>query len=245
MFNASDKVALITGATGGIGQATVKLFLDCNAEVITTGRSIGKLNAIYKNQKKVHCIEADFSSEEDAKSAIKESLKKYSKIDFVVHCAGAVGNGSFANTTLKEWHKLLNINLTSAFLLSREVYPALKKTSGSLVLVSSVNGSHGGSSVSGPVYAISKAGINNMTRYLAKEWSKDKIRVNCVSPGPVDTPMLERLTDEQHQKAKDSTLLGRYSTAEECAGLITFLCSPWAESMTGTIENISAGIILD
>ena len=84
-----------------------------------------------------------------------------------------------------------------------------------------------------------------MTRYLAKEWAKDNIRVNCVSPGPVDTPMLDRLTLEQHKNAKAATLLGRYSTAEECAGLIVFLCSPWAQSMTGTIENISSGIVLD
>ncbi len=245
MFNASNKVALITGATGGIGKATVKLFLECNANVVATGRSIEKLHSLYKNDQNVFSIEANFSNENDTKSAIKQTVKKFNRIDYVVHCAGAVGGGLLAETSLEKWYELLDINLTSAFLLCRESYPSLKKTSGSLVLLSSVNGSHGGSSVSGPAYAIAKAGINNMTRYLAKEWSKDNIRVNCVSPGPVDTPMLNRLTAEQHKSAKAATLLGRYSTADECAGLIVFLCSPWANSMTGTIENISSGIILD
>jgi len=245
LFDASKKVALITGATGGIGKATSKLFLKCNAKVVATGRSLDRLNALFKNDKNVFSIEADFSIESEAKSAIFQAVNKFSRIDYVIHCAGAVGKGTFSDTSLKEWYEILDINLTSAFLLCRESYPALKKTSGSLVLLSSVNGSHGGSSVSGPVYAISKAGINNMTRYLAKEWSKDNIRVNCVSPGPVNTPMLDRLTTEQHKIAKAATLLGRYSTADECAGLIVFLCSPWARTMTGTIENISSGIILD
>ena len=245
MFNARNKVALVTGATGGIGEATVNLLLKCNASVVATGRSIDKLNSTYRNHKKVYSVQADFSNEDDAKSAIMRAEDKFHSIDYVIHCAGAVGEGSLSNTSLKQWYEILDINLTSAFLLSRESYPALKKSSGSLVLLSSVNGSHGGSAVSGPAYAISKAGINNMTRYLAKEWAKDDIRVNCVSPGPVDTPMLDRLTSDQHKNAKAATLLGKYSTAEECAGLIVFLCSPWAQSMTGTIENISSGIILD
>ncbi|MBL42669.1 MAG: hypothetical protein CMM49_08435 [Rhodospirillaceae bacterium] len=245
MFDASGKVALVTGATGGIGEATVRLLLECNAKVIATGRSPSKLNAIFKNENDVFPIKANFSKEKEAKAAINRSIDQFEKIDYVIHCAGAVGSGCLSDTSLDEWYKILDINLTSAFLLCREAYPILKKTSGSVVLLSSINGTHGGSNVSGPVYAISKAGINNMTRYLAKEWAKDNIRVNCVSPGPVDTPMLDRLTLEQHKNAKAATLLGKYSTAEECAGLIVFLCSPWAQSMTGTIENISSGIVLD
>ncbi len=245
MFDASGKVALVTGATGGIGEATVRLLLECNAKVIATGRSPSKLNTIFKNENDVFPIKANFSKEKEAKAAINSSIDQFEKIDYVIHCAGAVGSGCLSDTSLDEWYKILDINLTSAFLLCREAYPILKKTSGSVVLLSSINGTHGGSNVSGPVYAISKAGINNMTRYLAKEWAKDNIRVNCVSPGPVDTPMLDRLTLEQHKNAKAATLLGKYSTAEECAGLIVFLCSPWAQSMTGTIENISSGIVLD
>ncbi len=245
MFDASGKVALVTGATGGIGEATVRLLLECNAKVIATGRSPSKLNTIFKNENDVFPIKANFSKEKEAKAAINSSIDQFEKIDYVIHCAGAVGSGCLSDTSLDEWYKILDINLTSAFLLCREAYPILKKTSGSVVLLSSINGTHGGSNVSGPVYAISKAGINNMTRYLAKEWAKDNIRVNCVSPGPVDTPMLDRLTLEQHKNAKAATLLGKYSTAEECAGLIVFLCSPWAQSMTGTIENISSVIVLD
>ena len=236
---------MITGASGGIGKATVDLFLKCGAKVAVTGRSIDKLNQIFSKSSGVLSIEADFSNEEDSKRAIDITLNRFNKINFVVHCAGAVGKGRLDQTSLDEWKNLININLTSAFLLSRESYFPLKESSGVLILLSSVNGIHGGSSVSGPAYAIAKAGVINLTRYLAKEWSNDGIRVNCVSPGPVDTPMLDRLTSEQHAKAKASTLLGNYSTAKECAGAIIYLCSPWSSSITGANQNISSGIILD
>ena len=234
-------MALVTGATGGIGAATVSILSECGANVAATSRS----KSLIKETSSIFPIEANFSYEKDAKHAIEQTLDRFGKIDYVAHCAGAVGSGRLDQTSLKDWNRLLEINLTSTFLLCKEIYQPLKKTKGSLVLISSVNGTHGGSEVSGIAYATSKAGINNITRYLAKEWAKDQIRVNCVSPGPVDTPMLDRLTAEQHAYAKASTLLGKYSTAEECAGLIAFLFSPWSASITGTIKNISAGIVLD
>ena len=85
----------------------------------------------------------------------------------------------------------------------------------------------------------------NLTRYCAKEWAPDGIRVNAISPGPVDTPMLDRLSADQHAGLKAALPLGKYATADECAGAVLFLCSPHAASMTGTIMNISSGLVLD
>ncbi|MDA0367420.1 MAG: SDR family NAD(P)-dependent oxidoreductase [Proteobacteria bacterium] len=244
-YNGKDKVALVTGATGGIGGAAVKLFRAAGTTVIATGRDQHKVEGLFRNDAQVLAIEGDFSSEQSARRAVATAMGRYGRIDHVIHCAGAVSKGRIEETSLEEWHRQLDVNLTSAFLLCRETYDALKASKGCVVLLSSTNGIHGGTAVSGLPYAVAKAGVINLTRYLAKEWAPDGIRVNCVMPGPVDTPMLDRLTPEQHERTRAATLLGRYSTAEECAGMIVHLCSDYAASMTGTVSNVSAGNVLD
>lgn len=244
-YQGAGKVALVTGATGGIGGATVRLFRECSANVVATGRDQHRLEQFFHGEEGVLTVEADFAKETDARRAIAVALQRYGRLDHVVHSAGQVGKGRIEETTLSEWHRLLDVNLTSAFLIAREARAALKESKGNLVLVSSTNGMHGGTAVSGLPYAMAKAGVINLTRYLAKEWAPDGVRVNCVAPGPTDTPMLDRLTPEQHAATKAATLLGRYSTAEECAGMIVHLCSHYAATMTGTVANVSAGNVLD
>jgi 3-oxoacyl-[acyl-carrier protein] reductase len=244
-YSGEGKVALVTGATGGIGGAAVKLFREAGAAVVATGRDQQQVEEVFSSDDHVLALGADFSKENEARNAIASALERYGRIDHVVHSAGAVGKGRLEETSLSDWHRLMDINLTSAFLLCRESYSALKESKGNAVLLSSSNGVHGGTAISGLPYAMAKAGVINMTRYLAKEWAPDGIRVNCVSPGPVDTPMLDRLTEEQHTWTKAATLLGRYATADECAGMIIHLCSDYANSMTGTVANISSGMILD
>ena len=244
-YSGEGKVALVTGATGGIGGAAVKLFREAGTAVVATGRDQQQVEEVFRSDDHVLALGADFSKENEARNAIASALGRYGRIDHVVHSAGAVGKGRIEETSLADWHRLMDINLTSAFLLCRESYLALKESKGNTVLLSSSNGMHGGTAVSGLPYAMAKAGVINLTRYLAKEWAPDDIRVNCVSPGPVDTPMLDRLTEEQHTKTKAATLLGRYATATECAGMIIHLCSDYANSMTGTVANVSSGMILD
>ena len=244
MFDMSGKVALVTGAVGGIGAATVDMLLESSARVVATSRDQSRVEEKFQGKHHVLPIQADFCRESDASRAIVDSLKHYGRIDYAINCAGALGAGRMDETALTEWNAIIEVNLTAAFILCRESYVSLKDSRGSVVLLGSVNGMHGGSAVAGPAYAVAKSGVINLTRYLAKEWAPDNIRVNCVSPGPVDTPMLDHFTPEQHLRAKEATLLGRYTTARECAAMILFLCSPSANSMTGTVQNISAGIVL-
>ena len=140
---------------------------------------------------------------------------------------------------------MLDANLTSAFLLARACHRHLRRPGGTLVLLSSTNGRNGGGPLSGAAYAAAKAGILNLSRYLAKEWAAEGLRVNCVAPGPVDTPMLERLSAPQHQQLMAALPLGRYAQPDEVAGAIAFLCSSYAASITGACINVSGGMLLD
>ena len=112
--------------------------------------------------------------------------------------------------------------------------------------MSSTNGLNGGTALSGPAYAVAKAGIINLTRYLAREWASDGIRVNCLAPGPIDTPMVtQRFSSDVIEKLRRSVPLQRLGTADEIAHAIDYLTSERAGFVTGTVMNLSGGVVLD
>jgi len=245
LLDGAGRVALVTGAAGGIGRALVKGLREAGARVTALDLSEPALTAVYGRDEHVSTIAGSAASEGDVKSAVAATLDTFGRIDFAINLAGMVGAGRLAETSLADWQRLIDINLTSAFLLCRECHRALKASKGAVVLISSTNGLNGGSFLSGAAYAVAKAGIINLTRYLAKEWAGDGIRVNCLAPGPVATPMLDRLKADEHAALKRAIPIGRYATAEECAAQILFFCSTHAGSTTGTVANISGGLVLD
>ena len=241
LLDASGRVALVAGAAGGIGRAVVRLFQDVGASVA----AVDAAPAQDLNGAQTITLQADCSSEAEVKKAVAAAAGKFGRLDYMVNAVGVVGPGKFMDITLADWRRTMDLNLTTAFLLCQASYPHLKAANGTVVLIASSNALTGGDWVSGPVYAIAKGGIVQMTRYLAKEWAADGIRVNCVAPGPVDTPMLDRLTEEDHATLKAAIPLGRYASAEEVAAAIGFLCSDHAASTTGTVSNITGGRVID
>ena len=240
LLDASGRVAFVTGATGGIGQAVVRMMLDAGAQVTATGR-----RAVPFDDDRVLPLTLEVTDEAAVKSAVQSCVENFGRLDYVIHMAGMVGKGRLDEMPLEDWNTVLATNLTSSFLLLKHTYKHVTKPGGVAVLCGSSNGYNGGSYLSGAAYASSKAALVNLTRYCAKEWAPDGIRVHLISPGPVDTPMLDRLSDDQHVGLKDALPLGHYATAEECAGAVLFLCSAHAASMTGTNTNISSGLVLD
>jgi len=238
--NAKGHNAFVTGATGGIGRAVVEMLLDSGVSVAATGR-----RPLCIEDKRVLKLSLDVTDEAAVKSAFAEVDKRFARLDYVIHMAGMVGEGRLDETSLADWNTVLDTNLTSAFLILREAYPLMRKNGGAVVLCGSSNGTNGGSYLSGPAYASSKAALTNLTRYCAKEWAPDQIRVHCLSPGPVDTPMLDRLEEGQHESLLSALPLGSYATARQCAAAVLFLCSEHAANMTGTTTNISSGLVLD
>lgn len=236
-------VALVTGAAGGIGQALVRRLLSGGFRLCASDLALADLPCTMPAT--LHTVPADLTNEQAVAGLVMTALQQFGRIDCVVHLAGAVGRGPLEELSLEEWQRLLDINLTSAFLLARECAAALAASRGTLVLVSSINGRNGGSALSGPAYAAAKAGVINLTRYLAREWAPRAVRVNCIAPGPVDTPMLARLDAQTRMRLSETVPLGRIAGPEEIAGVIAFLCSKDASCMTGAVLNASGGLVLD
>jgi len=240
LLNSRDKVAFVTGAYGGIGRSVVEMLLESGTKVVATDISDFRFN----NEDVLH-LPLDVTKEKEVKDAIEKCIKHFGRLDFVIHLAGMVGSGRLDAMSLNEWEKVVTTNLTSAFLILKHSYKEIKKPGGVVVLCGSSNGYNGGSHLSGAAYASSKTALVNLVRYCAKEWAPDGIRVNIISPGPVNSPMLDRLTEVEMNDLRSSLPLGKLASPEECAGSILFLCSNHAETMTGTNLNISSGLVLD
>lgn len=238
--DATARVVWVTGAAGGIGRAVVERFAQQGWQVAATDRS-----AVPAGTAGVHWRTVDVTRERDVADCAAELARDHGRLDAVVHLAGRVGRGPLSAVTLDEWRALLDVNLTSAFLVARAAHAGLVRTRGTLVLTASTNASNGGSALSGPAYAAAKAGVVNLTRYLAKEWAAEGVRVNCVAPGPVATPMLDRLGGDGIAALGATIPLGRIATPLDVASTIDFLCSPAAAYLTGTVHNVSGGLLLD
>ena len=235
---ASAECALVTGAAGGIGSAIVERF-------IQRGLAVGAMVLPGQQAPAGLTLPAEATDEEQVKQAVAQCAEELGLPRWVVHTVGITGKGPLAEVPLDAWEDVVNVNLTSTFLLARAVHPYLKQTRGAMVMYSSTNAINGGNELSGPAYTAAKAGIIGLVRYLAREWASDGIRVNCIAPGPIDTPMLDRLGPERRADLAKKAPLGRLGTAAECAGLTDFLCSDAAGHMTGTITNLSGGLVLD
>jgi NAD(P)-dependent dehydrogenase (short-subunit alcohol dehydrogenase family) len=239
LIDADGRVLLLSGASGGVGQAI------CERYVAAGGRVAALDTAAPPNKDGVLHIRCDMGDEDAIGRAIAAARGEFGRIDALIHAAGVVGEGELAALSLAEWRRVMDTNLTSAFLLARAAYPALREAeTASVVLFGSSNGVNGGSALSGAAYAASKAGIANLARYLAKEWAPH-IRVNTLAPGPVNTPMLDRLSPQVMANLKQRMLTGVLIEPDEAAACALFLLSGHARSITGATLNLSGGLVLD
>ncbi len=233
------QVAWVTGAAGGIGRATV-------AQLAAAGWAVEGADLAAACLQGGHaCQELDVTDESAVEKEAARLHGAHGGLDAVIHLAGETGQGPLKAVSIDEWHRLLEVNLTSAFLVARSSLKLLQARRGRLVLMASINGLNGGSSLSGPAYAVAKAGVVNLARYLAKEWAEHGIRVYCLAPGPVDTPMLQRLDPQVRERLARASPLRRITTADEVAAVILGLLGPAGSALTGTVHNISQGMELD
>jgi 3-oxoacyl-[acyl-carrier protein] reductase len=239
----AERVILITGAAGGIGQTLVRRGLAAGA-LIAAFDINPALHTLFPDQPRLLKLEGDAASQKDVSAALKQVKKKWNRLNVLVNNAGKVGEGRVESVKLEEWLAILHSNLTSVFLFSKHAIPMLKLTRGNIVNLSSTNGLTGGSHLSGPAYATAKAGIIALTKNLAGDLAKYGVRVNAIAPGPLDTPMLDRFNEAEKLWLKNTIPLREFGTAEDAANLVYFLASSAAKHITGVTVSLSGGLVM-
>jgi NAD(P)-dependent dehydrogenase (short-subunit alcohol dehydrogenase family) len=246
----TDKVAIVTGATSGIGRATASLFAANGATVVAVGRNENELSNLRDEVQNGHggSIKghlADLTEIPQVDRLVSETVDDLGKIDILVNAAGIIKNGNIEDTSLDEWDRMLNINLRSVFYLMQKCIPFLEASKGNIVNVSSVTGPRAFPNVL--AYCVSKAGIDQLTRCSALELAPRGVRVNAVNPGVVVTSLHKRsgMSDEKYDKflehSRSTHPLGRVGQASEVAELIMFLASDKAGWITAATYEIDGG----
>lgn len=239
-----DKVALITGASRGIGAATAKLFAKEGAKVVVNYKSEkGKADEVIKKigNKNAISIQADVTKEVEVKRLINETITKFGCIDILVNNTGEIVRPGDWKSDTATWHKTIDTNLTSAWLMIREVAPFMQKSSGAIVNVASVYGFLGAAPVL--AYTSAKGGLITMTKSFAKELAPT-IRVNAIAPSNVMTDMTKGAGPELIELFRQQTPLKRIATPEELAKAILFLASDDAGYITGETLVVDGGYSL-
>jgi NAD(P)-dependent dehydrogenase (short-subunit alcohol dehydrogenase family) len=244
-----DKVAVVTGATSGIGRATASLFASNGATVVAVGRNQTELKQLLDEKRSgngsIHAHLADVTEFSQLDRLVADTVDNFGKIDILVNAAGIIKNGNIEDTTLDEWDQMLNINLRSVFYLMQKCVPFLEKTKGNVVNVSSVTGPRAFPNVL--AYCVSKAGVDQLTRCSALELAPKGVRVNAVNPGVVVTGLHRRsgMSDERYDAFLDHSRtthpLGRVGQPNEIAELIMFLASDKAGWITAATYEIDGG----
>jgi NAD(P)-dependent dehydrogenase (short-subunit alcohol dehydrogenase family) len=243
------KVAIVTGASSGIGRATAALFAANGATVVAVGRIEKELKSLVKQAKggegTIKPQLADLHEVSQLERAVTETIDDHGKIDCLVNAAGIIRTGDIEDTTIDDWDRVMNINLRSLFLLTQRCVPHLIKTKGNIVNVSSVAGTRAFPGVL--AYCVSKAATDQLTRCTAMELAPKGVRVNAVNPGVVVTNLHRRggMDEEGYKKfvehSAETHPLGRPGTPEEVAELIYYLASDKASWITGATYEIDGG----
>ena len=244
-----DQVALITGASRGIGRAIAVELAKDGADVALISRDVAALEETAAACKaaradaKTLVIAADVADQSAVENAVAETLKEFGRLDFAISNAGQTLDQLLLRLQSDALDQHFAINLKSAFYLCGAVArPMMKARSGSIVLMSSIVGITGNAGQS--AYAASKAALLGLTKSLAKELGSRNIRVNAVAPGFIETAMTQKMPEAAKESLLKSTALGRTGKPEDVSGVVSFLCSQAAGYMTGQTLVVDGGILM-
>ena len=238
------KNVLITGATGGIGSSILKLFYNNNYNVCVTGTNMDKLNEIEVNYKgKVKCISCNLNEELQIESLVQQSNEYYGSTDILINNAGITRDNLFLRMKDEEWNNVININLNANFKLTKYILKGMIKSRwGRIVNISSDAAKIGNAGQAN--YVASKSAIEGLTRTLANEVASRGVTINCVSPGFVETDILETIDKKTLQNMVQRIPLGRMGTIDEIASAVYFLSSEESAYITGQVLHVNGGLTM-
>ena len=243
------KVAIVTGAGGGVGKAISKRLSSQGCKVIMLGRDRTKLQKATSeigNKKNTMTVIADITKEAEVLSAIDQTINSFDKIDILVNNAGIINDPvPFHEMTEDQWDDLVKTNLFGMFRITKAIIPIMMKNGGgNIVNISSVLGIRCIPRVPLSVYAVTKAGVIMFTRSIAVEYGQYKIRCNCVAPSTIRSSIIEPyLQDEEAKKVLESTFpLRVIGEPEDISGAVAYLCSDDSKWVTGTVLTVDGGL---
>lgn len=236
------KVAIVTGASRGIGKQIAKDLSNHGIKVIANyNKSEEQAKLLQKENQEIDIYKADVTKREEIKQMVEYAINKYGKIDILVNNAGIAEAKIFTDVTDDDWNKIINTNLYSAFCVTQEVLPnMIHNKSGCIINISSVWGIVGSSCET--IYSISKAGMDSMTKSLAKELGPSNIRVNSIAPGFIDTDMNNMYSIEEINCIKEEIPLGKIGITEDISKCVNWIIED--NYTTGQIISINGGWII-
>jgi len=242
MINLKNLNVILTGATGIIGNSILNKLISAGSNVLATGTNDEKLKIIKANYKNLNVIKFDISDHKGIDNFVEDCNKILSnKIDVLINNAGITQDNLSIRMKEEEWKKVIDINLTSAFLISKNVIKKmLKNKNGKIINVTSVVGHSGNIGQSN--YAASKAGIIGMSKSLALEYGKKNITVNCVSPGFIKSDMTDKISEDHTELLKSRISLNKFGNPDDVANTIAFLSSNLSDYITGETIHVNGGM---
>ena len=242
MIDLKDVNIILTGATGGIGNSILDILISSGANVLATGTNDEKLNTIKEKYNNVKTKKFDISNHSEIENFINTANDNLGgRIDVLINNAGITRDNLSIRMKDEEWNKVININLTSTFLLSKNVIKKmLKSKKGKIINITSIVGHTG--NIGQANYTASKAGVVAMSKSLALEYGKKNINVNCISPGFISTEMTNKINDDYKEILKSRIPMNRFGSPTDIANTVAFLSSKLSDYITGETIHVNGGM---
>jgi 3-oxoacyl-[acyl-carrier protein] reductase len=243
LINLKNKKVFITGGTAGIGLSILESFNNLEADIFTIGTNVENLKIIQNKFPKIKTSNFNLEDHQKIEGLIKEAKDKLGGLDIVINNAGITKDNLAIRMSDEEWNKVININLTAVFLICKHsIKVMMKQNSGSIINISSIVGHTGNPGQAN--YSSAKAGIIAMSKSLAKEYAKKNIRINCISPGFIDTKMTKAINEEFKKKLIENIPMARLGTGNDIANSAIFLASDLSSYITGETIHVNGGMYM-
>ena len=244
MSNLKDKNIIVTGASGGIGNSIVKTLNDSGANILASGTNVEKLDDLKSKFKNIKTLKFDISQIDEIEEFVDKATNEIGgNLDCIVNNAGITQDNLAIRMSLEEWKKVIDINLTSTFLLSKfSIKKMLKNKSGKIINITSIVGHTG--NLGQANYTASKAGIIAMSKSLAIEYAKKNINVNCISPGFIKTAMTDKIDEKFKNIIISKIPSARLGEPEDIANAVVFLASNQSDYINGETLHVNGGMYM-